>query len=243
MISFCIDKGNTLTKIGVFVDNELVFEVNDTCFDRLSLQQLIDQYKPTACILSNVGSYDLDLIQFLQDKFEIFVEFDSSTPIPIVNAYKTPQSLGKDRLAAAVGATFMKPNANILVVDAGTAITYDFVDASGVFHGGNIAPGLLMRLQALNEFTNNLPLVELVDSDELLGVDTNSAILLGALKGIEFEINGYFRALSFKYAELSIFLTGGNSNYFVSKLKSPIFAQKNLVLTGLNRILQFNVKK
>lgn len=243
MVNFCIDKGNTRIKIAVFVDNELVFDAIQNEINYPAFKALIDKFKPSACILSNVGSDDLVMKCFLQSEFAFFLEFDSTTPVPIKNAYKSPQSLGKDRLAAAVGAAFIKPNSNILVVDAGTAITYDFVDAAGVYHGGNIAPGLNMRLKALNEFTINLPLVELVDSDELLGFDTNSAILLGVLKGIEFEINGYFKALNFKYPELSIFLTGGNSNYFVSKLKSPIFAQKNLVLTGLNRILQFNVKK
>lgn len=243
MVNLCVDKGNTRIKIGIFDDDVMIYNTRMLDSDIAQIEEIITRFCPSSGVLCNVGRYDATLISLMQRRLNAFVEFDALTSIPIVNSYRTPHTLGKDRLAAAIGATAIKPNSNVLIVDAGTAITYDFVDSKGVYHGGNIAPGLTMRLKALNHFTSNLPLVDLTETNELLGEDTRSAILLGALKGVEYEINGYFEALSFKYPELSLFLTGGDSNYFESKLKNPIFVQKNLVLTGLNRILQFNVKK
>ena len=156
--------------------------------------------------------------------------------------YETPETLGKDRLAAVVGASFLKPGKDILVIDAGTAITYDFINSKKQYLGGNIAPGINLRLRSLHEFTQRLPLVQVNSESPLLGVDTNSALVSGALYGIVFEIDGYISTLKIKYPQLSVFLTGGSTFYFDTKLKSPIFAEKNLVLIGLNRILQYNVQ-
>lgn len=242
-IHLCIDNGNTYTKVGVFENDKLVF---DTLFTNCTIDDitnLIQKYAPTACILCNVSNINLNLEVFLKKSFSHFINFDEHTIIPIQNGYKQPETLGKDRLAAVIGANFLKPDLDLLVIDAGTAITYDFIDRRSVYQGGNIAPGMSMRFNALHHFTAKLPLVEPCGEFELLGQTTNDAILSGVMNGIVFEIKGYFEALKFKYPELSIFLTGGSLNYFVSKLKSPIFAERNLVLIGLNRILQFNVKK
>jgi type III pantothenate kinase len=162
--------------------------------------------------------------------------------LPIRSSYQTPETLGKDRLAAVVGAAFLQPDMDILVIDAGTAVTYDCIDASGVYHGGNIAPGVEMRLKALHTFTQKLPLVKVNANVDFLGKDTQSAIQAGVLYGVVLEIDGYIERLMLKYPKLSVFLTGGSAVLFDNKLKSRIFADKNLVLTGLNRILQHNVK-
>jgi type III pantothenate kinase len=241
--NLCIDKGNSSVKIGVFCSDadihfQTIKELND-----ITINELTSKYKFDAVILCNVGEPNAELESALKKISGNYIYFDQNTLIPITNGYKNPTTLGKDRLAAVIGANTIKPNSNLLVIDAGTAITYDFIDANGYYHGGNIAPGFLMRLKALHHFTSRLPLVATNETNELLGNTTESAILNGAMNGIIFEINGYFEALKIKYPELSIFLTGGNANYFVSKLKSPIFAEKNLVLTGLNRILQYNVSK
>jgi type III pantothenate kinase len=134
------------------------------------------------------------------------------------------------------------PASDILVIDAGNAITFDFIDAAGLYHGGNIAPGIEMRARALNKFTSRLPLIDPVPPQQLLGNNTRSAINNGIVYGAVFEIDGYIDLLVLKYPKLSAFLTGGSSFYFDGMLKNRTFAVKNLVLTGLNRILNFNVQ-
>lgn len=239
----CIDQGNSNTKIAVFEANNLLEYKIYKDFTIIELNDILHRFPVTACIISSVTDQNTELIHFLNQKVRNFIVLDDKTLIPFENRYATPETLGKDRIAAIAGATYLKPGFDLLVIDAGTAITYDFVDSKGVFHGGNIAPGLEMRLRALNEFTQKLPLVEVETDIPFLGTDTKTAILSGAINGIIFEINGYFDNLKFKYPELSIYLTGGSTFYFYSKLKNPIFAEKYLVLIGLNRILQFNVQK
>ena len=243
LLNLCIDKGNSSTKVALFKDEELLY---DGSYELFSVEEFVGyqrEYSIGSVIISNVGAPDIIFEDFLKKQNLHFILLDHQTALPVKNEYDTPETLGKDRLAAVVGATVLKPASNVLVVDAGTAITYDFVDSNGIYHGGNIAAGLQMRLKALHQFTKRLPLIKLNESQLLLGKNTHDAMLSGALNGIIFEIEGYFEALKIKYPELSIFLTGGDINYFVSKLKSPIFVEKNLVLIGLNRIIQFNVKK
>jgi type III pantothenate kinase len=240
--NLCIDCGNTRTKVGVFRSDALIFT---EVYTILGISELIDLKKKfsfSACILSNVSAENVEIEKYLEKEFPFFILLNEKTKLPVKNLYEQPETLGKDRIAAVVGAVSLKPESDLLVIDAGTAITYDFVDADSVFHGGNIAPGIRMRSKALHAFTKRLPEVEPSENFGLLGKNTNSALLNGVMNGVVFEINGYFDALKIKYPELSIFLTGGDANYFVSTLKSPIFAEKYLVLIGLNRILQFNVK-
>jgi type III pantothenate kinase len=240
-MNVCIDKGNSSTKVGVFDQNTLIDTFTFGIFDAKTIQNIFEKFPVDACIFSSVVDDNKEIVDFLQSKTEKTVVLSHETQLPIQNRYKTPQTLGKDRLAAVVGAAFLKPNCDILVIDAGTAITYDFIDAEGNYRGGNIAPGLQMRLRALHEFTSKLPLVEAETETPLLGINTRSAIISGAIYGIVFEIDGYINELKYKYPQLSTFLTGGSTFYFDTKLKSAIFAEKNLVLIGLNRILQHNV--
>jgi len=242
-MNLCIDQGNSSAKVGVFEQNELVECFYYKAIEQDDLSILFNKFFIDKCILSSVVFENQTLLAELKCRSELFIELSKSTPIPIDNQYKTPETLGKDRLAAVVGAAFLKPNADILIVDAGTAITYDFIDANQVYWGGNIAAGLNMRLRSLHEFTQKLPLVEATKESPLLGNDTQSAIISGALHGIVFEIDGYINALKIKYPQLSTFLTGGSTFYFDTKLKNAIFAEQNLVLIGLNRILQYNVQK
>lgn len=167
----------------------------------------------------------------------------AETPLPVENLYETPQTLGYDRIAAAVGANERFPGRDILVVDAGTCITYEFIDAAGRYHGGNISPGLQMRFKALHGFTGRLPMVEAEGRRLSLGKDTETAIRAGVWKGIEYEISGYIMDLKHKYPELLVFLTGGDEFSFDTNLKSIIFADRFLVLKGLNRILNYNNEK
>ena len=143
-------------------------------------------------------------------------------------------------MAAVVGANEQFPGRDILVIDAGTCITYEFVDAAARYHGGNISPGLQMRFKALHQFTGRLPMVALEGRMVPMGKDTDTAIRAGVLKGIEYEISGYVTAMKHKYPELLVFLTGGDDFSFDTNLKSIIFADRFLVLKGLNRILNYN---
>ncbi|MBO4561653.1 MAG: type III pantothenate kinase [Bacteroidaceae bacterium] len=165
-----------------------------------------------------------------------------NTPVPLKNEYSTPATLGMDRMAAAVGAWSMAPGQNILVVDAGTAVTFDFVSAAGVYCGGNIAPGIGLRLSSLHEHTGQLPVVNPKGATPLLGNDTESAMRSGAVVGIRNEISGYITELTLRYGPLSVFLTGGDAEFFDIKGKSSTFVVPNLVLKGLERIFGFNEK-
>ncbi len=242
-MNLCIDQGNSRTKIAVFDSNNMVYEAT---FDQMECEHEINgilyDFQVDKAILSSVLKVNSAWEQLLRQTCAHFISLSHLTPLPIQNTYQTPGTLGKDRLAAVVGAAFLQPDTDILVVDAGTAVTYDFIDASGVYHGGNIAPGVEMRLKALHTFTQKLPLVKIDTNVDFLGKDTQSAIQAGVLYGIVLEIDGYVERLMLKYPKLSVFLTGGSAVLFDNKLKSRIFADKNLVLTGLNRILQYNVK-
>jgi len=240
-MNLCIDRGNSSTKVAVYNGDEMIFSSQITQPDFKGISELFRQNDIRFTILSSVIKVTAELEDFLKKKSERFIMLTHETSLPIINRYKTPETLGKDRLAAVTGAVCLMPGNDLLVIDAGTAITYDFVDASGVYHGGNIAPGINLRLKSLYEFTQNLPLVEIEKEVDFMGNDTRSAIQSGVLYGIVFEIDGYIEHLMLKYPKLSVFLTGGSSFYFENRLKNRIFANENLVLIGLNRILQYNV--
>jgi type III pantothenate kinase len=184
-----------------------------------------------------------ELITCLENQLECFFFFDEHVRLPIDVRYQTPETLGRDRIAVAVGANFLQPEKDILVIDAGTAITYEVVEASGIYLGGNISPGMTTRFHALNRYTKRLPLVKEREMVPLLGTSTETAILAGVVRGIVYEMDGYIDKLQKKYPGLYVFLTGGHAFYFEKRLKSTIFADKNVVLIGLNRILRYNVEK
>ncbi|MCQ2068612.1 MAG: type III pantothenate kinase [Bacteroidaceae bacterium] len=168
--------------------------------------------------------------------------FAADTPIPIANAYSSPETLGMDRLAAAVGAWSMQQGHDLLVVDAGTAITYDFVSADGVYHGGNIAPGIGLRFKALHEHTGALPLVDAKGDIPMFGKDTETAIRSGVINGVRKELEGYLAEMYPIFPSLLVFLTGGDAEFFEIKAKSTTFAVPDLVLRGLARITEYNEK-
>lgn len=165
-----------------------------------------------------------------------------NTAVPISNAYHTPHTLGMDRLAAAVGAWSIKPGHNLLVVDAGTAITMDFVSSKGVYMGGNIAPGINLRLKALHEYTGALPLVAADGDTPAFGYNTETAIRSGVVMGIKNELLGYIETLEPEYPSLLVFLTGGDADFFDIRGKKPIFAVWDLVFRGMVSILEYNGK-
>ena len=242
-MNLIIDQGNSFTKTGIFSGEELIHTAIFKQLETKNLELLFESYPISAVILSSVTNPEYEVIEFLKKKAEKFVLLDENTPLPIENLYKTPETLGKDRIAACVGANYFKPNTNLLVIDVGTAVTYDVLNVKNQYVGGNISLGLEMRRKALHTFTQKLPLIEMKDSVPALGTTTEEAILAGIVNGLTFEMEGYISAVSAVYPNLSIFLTGGDTFYFEKKLKSRIFANQNLLLVGLNRILNFKCQK
>lgn len=244
MINLVIDIGNTRTKLALFNQHDLMFSVPIEQLNVNHLQMLKDEHiQLNQAILSSVKPVDEELIRFLSQNFQLFIELDHHTPLPIENLYETPETLGKDRIAAAVGANELFPGQNILIIDAGTAITYDVVSEKNEFLGGNISPGLQMRFKALNQFTGKLPLINYSDDFQLIGTNTEEAIRAGVQNGILYEIERTIETFNRNYENLQIVMTGGDSIFFDKKLNYSIFVHFNLTLIGLNRILEHNAKK
>lgn len=238
-----VDYGNTCVKVAVFdVSGQLCYQTKWENATQQNYQVVLQTYSVTAAIVCSVVMFPVELEQYLRQNIPYVLMLDHQTPLPIKNAYLTPQSLGYDRLAAAVGANAMHPDRPLLIVDAGTAITYDFVSPNNEYVGGNIAPGAIMRLNALHHFTQKLPQLSLPKEESLsiLGNDTQTAIQLGVVNGIIYEIEGYVAQLKAKYPQLLIFLTGGDAFFFERRVKSSIFVSPNLLLFGLHRILTYN---
>ena len=170
------------------------------------------------------------------------VILDENTPLPIKNLYETPATLGKDRLAAAVGARAIFPGKNVLSIDAGTCITYDFLTKDGEYLGGSISPGIRMRFRAMHAFTGRLPLVEPEDFTGLIGKTTAESLLSGVINGVCEEIKGLIARYNEQYEDLTAVITGGDHEYLHNKLKINIFAVPDLVLPGLNEILDCHDK-
>ncbi len=192
-------------------------------------------------ILSVVGPPPGDEVKaWLADTFHL-VELTAATPLPFRNGYATPETLGKDRLAAVAGALARFPGENCLVIDAGTCITYDVLTKDGLYMGGNISPGIGLRFRSLQAFTASLPLVERAEVDNPIGRSTVTAIRNGVQLGAIWEMEGMIAAMQQQWKDLNVLLTGGDADFFEKNLKTRIFAHSDLVLEGLNKILTHNV--
>jgi type III pantothenate kinase len=243
-----IDIGNTRIKIALFEAGTLldlrVF--NDITADQLDhliteLNYNWSQYSPIKnSIISAVKDYPEELKNLLKSKLQ-FLKLDYELPLPIILNYKSPSTLGTDRIALAVAAAILFPGQNALVIDTGTCITFDFISKNKEYLGGGISPGIMMRYKALNTFTGQLPLVRRIDQTDLIGDSTENSIMSGVLNGVIAEVNGIIEKYKHRFPDLKIFLTGGDANYFDKNLKNNIFANSNLVLEGLNMILDYNV--
>lgn len=238
-MNLTIDFGNTLVKIAVFQMGDLVHFESHANFTVKKLQSLLRRFSISGAIVSSVVNDSEPVESFLKKSYH-FVKLNPATSLPIKNQYETPGSLGMDRLAGMAGANFMMPKKNVLVVNAGTCITYDVITAQAVYFGGNITPGLEMRLKALNTFTDRLPLVRKQFSNDLFGRSTSSSILTGVVQGSYLEMTGFINAYKQTYRGLKVILTGGDAPIFETMTKSKIFAVPNLVLYGLNKILTLN---
>jgi type III pantothenate kinase len=248
-MNLILDFGNTNKKLAVmdpapsFHPGFAIQDPEPAIYRRITLRTIhsfIDAHPGIhSCILSSVVPYAGTIREFLGNRFH-FIELDEHTRIPILNRYKSPESLGKDRLAAAVAGARLFPKRNVLIINAGTCLTFDFINEKNEYVGGSISPGLRMRFHALHTFTKQLPLLSYKEIDFLTGPDTEGSVLSGVINGIVAEIEGVTAAYKKNHFELEVIVSGGDMNYFVKRLKISIFALPNIVIHGLQQILVFN---
>jgi type III pantothenate kinase len=239
-----VDLGNTNQKCAIFSGDELLHLSVEKTISIETLSSLINEFGCTHAILSSVINHDIAITHYLQQKLHL-IFFDENTPIPIKNAYATPHTLGKDRLAGAVGARKLFPGNHVLVIDAGTCLKYDLIHADGIYLGGAISPGLQMRFGALHNYTAHLPLLDITMLQNsqlpLTGNSTDASLLSGVGNGALFEVNGVIKQYTKQYYGLQVVLTGGDAFFFEKRLESKIFAAPNLVLYGLHIILEHHL--
>lgn len=250
-MNLCIDQGNSRTKVALMTDEgRIIQHFIYKSFSSSDVERLFALYAIKSSIISSVINIEPAIVNALARLSEHFVLFDHNTPIPIKNGYDTPETLGQDRIAAAVGAQQLCPGENLLIIDVGSAVTYDFVSENGEYMGGNIAPGLKMRFTMLQRMTKKLPLVEVGENEliPLFGKNTRDAIAAGVIRGVAYEVKGYMRTLREKTLHFQTYMTGGNASVIINATRSSrtekreIHHEKHLVLIGLNTILVYNKK-
>lgn len=247
MSRIIIDAGNTNYKVFIFKDSDITARHTSS-----SQIQVIDWLKnqkfknDACCIYSSVRNDDGKLIEYLKASTS-FIEFSHLLKLPILINYKTPETLGKDRLAAACGASTLFNGENVLIIDAGTAIKYDMLIDGKTFLGGNISPGIALRFKALNQFTGKLPLINYTEyltfdfKNSFFGQNTQEALSLGVFMGVKNEVEGIINIASAQYKDLKVVFTGGDTIYLHKLLNFSIFACDDLIAIGLNEILKLNV--
>ena len=248
-MNLLVDIGNSRIKWAVAERGRMAAQGHARQLTAETLDALLDAWPVRRAIVSSTRGPMPEVLHLVRSRVADTLEFTQQTPVPVGNAYRTPETLGLDRLAAAVGATVLCPNRNVLVVDCGTALTVDLVTADAVFRGGCISPGLRMRLQALHDGTAALPCCEpeplpaSAADEALLGGTTREAIVRGVMQSMLFEIEGYAARCRKKFADLCIIFTGGDAHFFEKQIKNTIFANHNPVFCGLDRILDYNVRE
>lgn len=242
-MNLTIDIGNTRTKIALFDGAIFIREEKFENTDAAHLLNVVKGINADALAFCSVAAKDPTLVNALKGLPYPVLEVTGTTPAPVTVEYQTPQTLGADRLAAVVGAVTLQPQTDLLVVDAGTCITYDFVDATGHYLGGNISPGVEMRLEALHKCTARLPRIEADGDTPDIGFNTETAIRAGVVRGIGYELQGCIRHWQKRHPDLRIFLTGGDRFAFSDALRKNILTDSHLVARGLNRLLRDFINK
>lgn len=236
-MNLIVDIGNSTAKAAVFKDGEMVLRkrLNANLEDGIAM--IVEEFDIDACAYSSVGKVRPELDEAIKHMVPEVFHVTGETATPLICDYLTPETLGADRLAAAVGAAYCCPGHDLLIVDAGTCITYDYVSASGHYLGGNISLGMGMRLRALHEQTARLPLVSAEGEAPLIGRNTQQAIRTGVIRGMDYEIKSYIRDMRQQYADARVFLTGGNGYRFAQEYE--VERNDALVEIGLNCILEY----
>ncbi|MGS2740364.1 type III pantothenate kinase [Sinomicrobium sp. M5D2P17] len=240
-MTIAVDAGNTFVKIAVFQSDVLLYSEKFLSGDFLKKNlELLKKYSAVTDIIvasvANVFEKDLEQLQKIVKVHKI----GALTVLPFENRYATPRTLGADRVALVSAAYREYPGQNVLVVDSGTCITYDFLNVRGQYLGGAISPGIQMRYKALHTFTARLPLIDSTRLEDFIGDSTASSISSGVLNGVVNEIDGVIGQYKERFEHLTVILTGGDLDFLSKQLKSSIFANSNFLLKGLNYILELN---
>ena len=239
-MNLIIDVGNTRIKVAVLQgDAVLEKEVVPQNVFLEKIKSWINKYGCRHAIISSVGFLDKKTVEELHSLVSLVV-LTHKLHFPFDNLYATPQTLGVDRLALIAAASEVYHGKNVLVIDAGTCVTYDFISSANQYIGGSISLGLEMRFKALHEFTAGLPLIKPSSNSNLIGSSTESSIQTGVENGLIFEISGIISQYEAKFQELTVVLTGGDLNFLSKRLKNSIFANPNFLIRGLNIILTHN---
>ncbi|MES2747406.1 MAG: type III pantothenate kinase [Bacteroidota bacterium] len=236
-----IDVGNTKVKAAVFENNTLLSkEIFDLSQFKNTIEKILVTYPVIKnMIVASVGKIDKNTFLYFEKKVKVrFVTSDSN--FPFQNLYSTPKTLGIDRLVLSAGAVLNYPKQNRLVIDAGTCVTYDFIDENDNYLGGAISPGIRLRYEALHNYTANLPLLSKEEPDGFVGDSTNQSIHSGIINGLTLEIDGFINTYSNTYKNFIIILTGGDTDFLAKRLKNTIFANQNFLLESLNQLFQHN---
>ena len=240
-MNLIVDQGNSRYKLAIFDRSELVtlYQPPDP-FGLEDLKQwLSGQPVVHECIISSVGDPDPEIQEFLQQQYGAIV-LTKDLKLPFTMGYESPQTLGVDRIALMSAANLHHPTTNVLVIDAGSCITFDFLDASGTYHGGTIAPGIRMRYLAMHRQTAGLPLLEPELPDSYIGVTTAQSMHVGVLLGMAYEIDATIDRYREDFGDLTVILTGGDAHFLRDSIKNDIFAHSNFLLEGLNHLLEVN---
>ena len=241
-MNLAIDIGNSFYKIGIFDNDEKLFVESYRVFDAGQLADLLKEYTLKNAIYSSVRKGNNSIETILRNSGLKYHRLSHRTGLPYKSMYESPETLGTDRIAALAYGYNKYPHRNVLLIDAGTAVTYDLLNESGTFEGGNIAPGIGIRYRALNEFTGRLPLVSPDNKYDILGRNTENAIRSGVQQGLVFEINEYIRNLKKTHRNLEIVMTGGDGKYLSEKVEHAVTYKKDLIIEGLNYILLYNAQ-
>ena len=240
-MNLIVDVGNTNVKFAVYQRNKLEYK---TSFE---LPEFKKQYKNLKkkypdikrAIVSSVGRLSKKQVKIIEEDIEI-LELSHELKVPFKNAYKTPKTLGVDRISLVSASVDQFPDNNVLIIDAGTCITYDFITNENEYLGGAISPGIRLRYKAINNLTANLPLLETSQPKSIIGHSTEESIHSGVVNGVIKEIDGIIEYYKDYHQDLTVILTGGDANFLSNQLKNSIFANSNFLLEGLNFLLDYN---
>ncbi len=235
-----IDIGNTRIKAGLFSGERLVRYVRFENWQDEKWKNLVSREAISNAIVSSVETQEISDNMNLPGNIKI-LNLSHTTPLPVKNNYKTPETLGKDRLAGAIGGWLSSGQHSTLVIDAGTCIKYDFLDETDGYLGGSISPGLQMRLDAMHHFTARLPALQLKETTDFIGNDTHSAMMTGTVSGIIGEVKYFIELYKTRFGKINVLLTGGNADFISLHLENKYRVEPNLVLIGLNTILNYNL--
>lgn len=243
-MNLIVDIGNSRIKMAVMSGGVVVMQRAVERFYEDLVVELKQRYPQLdRAIVSSTGADAEPIAEVIRRNVGHCMVFDSSVPVPLKSVYTSPETLGADRMAAAVGVAKMYPERNIVMVDFGTAITIDLVTADGTFQGGFISCGVKMRFRALHDYTSRLPMCSPTEEFSGLGLSTEECMVHGVMQGVVGEIESHISRFSKKNVNLLIIFSGGDAKYFVKQIKNAIFADCEPVLCGLDAILEYNESK